>query len=320
MTALALALLLAVQDDFASEKGDGPVMWKLKVKRGPYALAASPDGSLLAVGAKPGVLLVETETGKLRSSVKISGGTVRGLAFSPDGKRLAVAALGSLQLVDVATGKPVWEAKGHPDPMQPGSSATYGAAFAPDGKSLLTIAYDDPKLRSWSIEDGKELKAVETGMGSPRRLESAGGLVAVSGKDGSVLVLGSDLAVKWKGNTGGMNPGLALSQDGKLLAVGAHGRAKVYVAATGATHEHDFHSLSDGDIAGIVWLSAGVKALTATTRGGVQMPVLGADEEPPVLDRDFAANSDADRAAVAVLGGKAAAVAGKDEVRIYRVD
>lgn len=54
------------------------------------SIAASPDGSLLAVGYADGRLeLLEAVAGTLRAEVRASHGKVFAVAFSPDGRRLA---------------------------------------------------------------------------------------------------------------------------------------------------------------------------------------------------------------------------------------
>jgi WD40 repeat protein len=65
-----------------------------------FALAISPDGSLLASGGREGVIkILDLHTGKLLSALKGHNGWIYGIAFSPDGSRLlSVGADGSARI------------------------------------------------------------------------------------------------------------------------------------------------------------------------------------------------------------------------------
>ncbi|MBT6495658.1 MAG: hypothetical protein HOL01_14005, partial [Planctomycetaceae bacterium] len=98
---------------------NGTKIWDLKTGKvlrsfGGGLIAFAPDGKTLAIALDPkkkrSILIVETETGKLRH--ELQGGHVRNVlhfAFSPDGSRLASGgAAGMVALWDVKTGKQNW--------------------------------------------------------------------------------------------------------------------------------------------------------------------------------------------------------------------
>jgi WD40 repeat protein len=136
--------------------------WKLDPPAGPpqptghldeaWAVAFSPDGSILASGAdtpdEPLTLkLWEVGTGRLiRGWNAHEPATVSALAFSPDGSLLASAGLekeDNLRLWDPATGTQLAELVGHTDKVRT-------VAFSPDG-SLLASAGSDRTIRIWGV-------------------------------------------------------------------------------------------------------------------------------------------------------------------------
>ena len=105
------------------------------------AVAFSPDGSLLAVGAKvnPAVQLYDTATGDLRRALSRSDrehwqDCANCFAFTPDGTVLAAGCRGKISLYNVATGESseLWRAT---DIL--GRDVT-SVAFSPDG---ITFAF-----------------------------------------------------------------------------------------------------------------------------------------------------------------------------------
>lgn len=61
-----------------------------------HAVALSPDGSRVAVGASDdGVYIFEAATGRMTVCLDLQGGYVNNLVFSPDGSRLAAACYGA---------------------------------------------------------------------------------------------------------------------------------------------------------------------------------------------------------------------------------
>ena len=322
----ALALLAtrpAPQEKYRVEEGQGALARTLHLDRAALALAASPDGKLLAIGVRGKVLLAGFEDGKLLQSVDTGRGSVRGLAFSPDGKQLAAGAIGGIFLIEVATGKVVWKAPGHPSPQKGGDGA-YGVAFTTDGTEILSVSPDDSNLRSWSSRDGSAGKSVDAK--SPlNRIAVSGERIAVASEEG-IAVYGTGLAEAWR-QKARLAGAIAFSPDGTLLAAGVTGsEASVTLreAATGkAAGRVDLAGA--GSLTGLAWTPDGKRLVTGTSRGGkVLLWSRGKESEGPsaTLDPAFKVSSDIDRAAVAGLAGKAVvvAVAGTEsQVRIYKI-
>jgi WD40 repeat protein len=173
-----------------------------------YCVAWSPDGKTVVSGsldhtlklwdAASGAAVREFKAYKEKEFDKGHREGVFCAAFSPDGKYLASGSSDrTIKLWTVADGNVARElvnpnlkaAPGDPAPSHPGW--VYGVRFTPDGKQLIS-AGGAPKnmgaLALWNVEDGKLLASEELPTGSLF--------------------------------------GLALSADGKLIAVGTAGAAR----------------------------------------------------------------------------------------------
>jgi WD40 repeat protein/predicted Ser/Thr protein kinase len=129
---------------------------------GPYdvfAVAFSPDGTLLAAGGRGPVRIYEAPTGRFLLAVE-GGDYVAALAFSPDGRRLA----GSSE--EVPGRVCVWQ-------LEPGrgmqtlrglSSHVTRLCLSADGKRLAALA-DTWRVGVWDLETGRLLRLLKVAQG-----------------------------------------------------------------------------------------------------------------------------------------------------------
>jgi RNA polymerase sigma factor (sigma-70 family) len=185
-------------------------------------VAFSPDGKrLLTAGWNPTARLYDVETGKQVAELKHTTGP-EGVAFSPDGKTVALATgWGDTAAVWDVTGDVArlrWTGKvGQP----------IAVTFSPDGQRLAAAGWDSA-VHVWDVATGKELAASRpvghtTWVHTVALLPDRKTLVSASA-DGQVIVWD---AASGKPLRQGHVPGtrawcLAVSPDGKALAVGCH--------------------------------------------------------------------------------------------------
>jgi serine/threonine protein kinase/WD40 repeat protein len=121
-----------------------------------FALAVSPDGSLLAhAGFEPRIYVLDVATRSLRCSFPGHSGTVYSLAFSPDGSRLISGGDdGTVRIWDIRSQKPagLWR-----DPHRAGIRSI---ALGPEGAPIFSAAWDEVRL--WSAKPESLAPPIET--------------------------------------------------------------------------------------------------------------------------------------------------------------
>ncbi|AMV27760.1 ECF RNA polymerase sigma factor SigE [Gemmata sp. SH-PL17] len=132
------------------------VLWKTKIGRLIRANAEiSPDGRWVAVGGetKGNVVLLDAATGDEVRTLSVGGS---GFAFSSDSKLLAVWAKAPSLNAGTKTDVTVWNvADGKLRYTLPFANTTVtSVAFAPDGKTVATVA-EDRRLQLWEADSGK---------------------------------------------------------------------------------------------------------------------------------------------------------------------
>ncbi len=195
-----------------------------------HAIAASPEGNVLAIARHGEVELVSLPDQKPLARLAGIRGSVNGVAFSRDGQFVVTAAgepglVGEARLYRVGDGSLVREFLGHKDSL-------YCAALSPDAQTLATGGYDS-SIKLWNVADGKELRSLDGHNGAVFDLAFR--------PDGNVLASASgDRTVKlWNVATGERLDTLkesqkelytlAFSPDGsRLAAAGVDNRIRVW--------------------------------------------------------------------------------------------
>jgi WD40 repeat protein len=125
----------------------------------PRALAFSPDGELLLVGAAgnatgPLVFLFDVKTGVRLRSFKGHTSQVGKVVFLPGGKEVFSAASdGTLCVHEVKSGQELRR-------MRHGSTI-HDAALSPDGKLAASAGFADRLVKVWDVRKGELLEALD---------------------------------------------------------------------------------------------------------------------------------------------------------------
>jgi len=122
------------------------------------ALAWSPDGKLVALGAFQEVRLVDSATSQTIATLPGHAEQVRAVAWSPDGTLIAAAGglpaqKGEIKLWNAASRAVLHTITGHRD-------CIYAAVFSPDGKTLATASYDK-LIKIWDTATGQEIRTLK---------------------------------------------------------------------------------------------------------------------------------------------------------------
>jgi WD40 repeat protein len=194
----------------------------------------SPDGRRIAVGLKGrGIALWDARNLRLTGEpLMATDGEVKALAFSPDGRTLAaVSTSGSATVWDVSSRSLRYQFFAG---MQP------NVGFSPDGKTLATtgsgggVAFRD-------VETGERSGRLEGFAESADVAFSADGALVAFAEVGSGIpraqvwdVAGRSRIAELSGGDEGDATVVALSPDGRIVAVGGYGRAvRVWEVRTG---------------------------------------------------------------------------------------
>ena len=255
-------------------KQDGPV----------YAAVLNPDGSLVAIGSGDGYVAVyRVADGSEVHRARKHADAVYCVAYSRDGKWLAsVGGDGKggdtvCRIWDAATLTLQIELPGHTFPV-------YGAAFAPDGKTLATSSRDKT-VRLWSLPGGKcRVLSGHTSDVHRCAYSPDGKLLASASQDGTVRVWdvpqGTCRQVLSVVKRGKPDPfyGVAFSPDGKrLAAVGDDFRLHIWGTDSFDVVSQD--KLADDALYAVAFLPAQLGIAVAGAESVVQL--LGDSKSQP---------------------------------------
>ncbi len=188
-----------------------------------FSAVFSPDGRTLALACDDGtIVLLSSNTWRVRALLEGHVKRVWSVAFSPDGKALASAGgdweddgTGEVKLWDVGSGRPRFSLKQDDRTM-------FAVAFSPDGKTLASGGRDQA-ITLWDVATGQGRKTCVGHEEAVRTIafHPDGHALASSGFDKTVRI--------WDARTGeaigspfvldGTGPNcVAISPDGKSLA------------------------------------------------------------------------------------------------------
>jgi WD40 repeat protein len=280
----------------------GELLRTIRVAQGPgdvgkvYAVAISPNGQLVAAGGwmratdtdrQEQIYLFDGRTGALVRRIEGLPNVVYQLVFSPDGQYLAAAlGGGSLRVYDREVG---W---GEIARDVDYGGASFGAAFAPDGR-LATTSYDGHiRLYDHAFQRVAITKAQYGTEPYGIAFDPAGDRLAVGYTDSTAVSLfdGRDLATVPGPDTSGIDNGdlgaVAWSADGATLYAGggyqAHGTFPVVAWAGAGSGTRRELSASTGTIMSLRPLPDGGLLVAA---GAPYLAVLDAAGTPRWVQR-----------------------------------
>jgi len=131
--------------------------------------AFSPDGKkLVTASCEKFARIWDMGTGKELHKLEGHDGEVRSVAFSLDGKKVATAAWDdTARIWDAESGKELQKLEFPRMDEIPGWSKGIFAVFSPDGKKIITYAFNDSIVRIWDTETGKTLLELKGHSPSP---------------------------------------------------------------------------------------------------------------------------------------------------------
>lgn len=201
--------VLILDAGFATARDANVIEITPRLERGDKITAAaiSPDSRTLAsIGDDDTLTIWDVESGRQLRTFPEPNGPATSVGFSPSGRIVfSVGEYFHLSFWSVATGRPL-------------RAAVDAAAFAPDGRSVLSTGFDVTVL--WDAEDGHDIfKLTDACKHAAAAFKPDGRIAALSCGDGSIqlwdMQTGSKLRTGFKKSKGAY--WLAFSPDGKTI-------------------------------------------------------------------------------------------------------
>jgi RNA polymerase sigma factor (sigma-70 family) len=209
--------------NLAAAWGNGPIrLWQIPAEQpsqllrghreGPFSLAFSPDGKLLASGDLTCVLLWDVAARRELRALPVQGGRVDAVAFSTDGRTVtAVSANGQGRIWNVHTGEELHRFGVARDRSPPDSTHAISVLMATTSYQPLALSADGTTVA---------------------RLSAPTSIVLDAAAPGKNLLPRDDCSLATIGRSAPVN--FAFSPDGKCLAcLCADGKLRLWDAATG---------------------------------------------------------------------------------------
>jgi len=226
------------------------------------SVAFSPDGELLAVAGRQGVVLwkVQSKDQPAVLSGLPQGGQV--VQFSPDGTLLAVGSSDdcAARLYDVRSRQLLRQLRG--------KSETYyreGLCFSADGRRLLVPAGDAYAVESFDVQSGELLRSFDAGTLKPRgaALSADGRLLACIASEVAIIIwdveTGERLSDRFNGHLEAPSDVLFTADDRRVVTSGSDGSIRIWDPATGRQQR----TITHGRWVAAVALSPGGESLAA---------------------------------------------------------
>jgi WD40 repeat protein len=211
------------------ETATGKALHVLKVTdAAPRAMAVSADGNRVAVEGQNGLQVWDVRTGESRWHVSVFGLQFFAVGFSPDGRLLATGLIGRVKLWDAETGRERFPIPEHREDLGfvalSANGRTVLTARLPERGMLAPGDRETPSLRYWEAATGRRLPSPTRDKRFPpfTCLSADQRTLATQGEEG-VQVCDVESGEKLSQLPQKVDPEVsALSDDGKLLAVGFH--------------------------------------------------------------------------------------------------
>jgi serine/threonine protein kinase/WD40 repeat protein len=194
-----------------------------------WTMSFSPDGSILAhSGVSTRISILDFERRSLKRYLDGHSGIVTSLAFSSDGQQLVTGGLdGAIRVWDLASGRVKNLFR------DPHESGVWSVAFAPDGKTVVSINQSEMKFWSIAAEPSTLSLANEQSLGAPAISADGRWLLTTSSQPASDSLRAENAKV-WDLHTHQHRFSLrpserqvvsgAFSPNGEMFALGSQGR------------------------------------------------------------------------------------------------